>query len=250
MRMTLSIVVLILVLSSGRLHARSELHSAFGSVSVTNGLSYFRMREFHHGGFVYPDSMLGMNTFSERRASEGQVLESLYGALRFLKYIYPRCSRMAPGAPVEWWSRKGFQRMNGVDGVVRFPERPDSEPAFRGHPFRKLDVVVFPFEVANRTSDNTLDMILLKFHYGAAFVGAVYYNCNTSDADFSFLEASGCRELVGQESDAPYLSHEEEKTQKGLCTEMFGRFRYVGPETVKPQKTCEQQEVEVVAPDL
>lgn len=114
-----------------------------------------------------------------------------------------------------------------------------------------LACVSFSFPFGSVVTTNGLSYSRMReFHHGAAFVGAVYYNCSTSDADFSFLEASDCRELVGQESDAPYLSYEEQRTQKGLCTEMFGRFRYVGPEPVKPQKTCERQEVEVVVPDL
>ncbi len=203
----------------------------FESISTTNGLSYFRTREYHHGGFAFENSVLGMNTFSVWTVSDEDIKETVYGVVRFLKYIYPR--RIANALvrnPKEHWTPNGFLFMNSD---VDFPARPNREIKFEGHSLKTLRAILFAFRVKNRLSDDVLDMILLKVYFKEQFQGAFYYNYNTSSVSFSFIEASGSSCLVGQESITPYLNADEQLVQKKLLRKIWKKT-FSPPRVIPP----------------
>ncbi len=203
----------------------------FESVITTNGLAYSRTREYYHGGLVFPNSDLGMNKFSERSASEEEIVEAIYELVRFLKYIHPRQMLNGCDSKREEWNRKGFERMKSIG---RFPSLPDRDTRFKGNALKDLRVVVFPFKVDNKLSEGDLEMLLLKIYSSEDFQGACYYNKNTSDIGLSFVGASGNANLVGQEAMAPYLTVDERLVQGELYRDLQKRIRPSRRHVVRP----------------
>ncbi len=164
-----------------------------------------------------------MNKFSERAVSHEEIVEATYGVLRFLKYTYSKFVDTETSDEKEVSTLYGRWILKDED---QFPTHLDNDIKFKGKSLKDLRIVVFPFKVENKISDDALEMILLKIYFKGGFQGACYYSNNTSDVSLSFIEASGNEHLVGHESKFPYLTADEQIVQERLCHDLQERLSW------------------------
>ena len=196
-----TVLISILYFSNMVLFAES-----FMSTVVTNGLINVNRR--NDACFDYPYSAPGMNAFSARQIENDELEESLFAAKRFFKFHYARYSSTNS---LENWNLMGFIAMKDIR---QFPNRPSTDKYILGYSPKEVDVVVFPFRVANVCSRNVLYCDLLRFYHRGDFLIALYYNSNTSSICPSFHDASGNENLVGNESEMPYIPLDEIEVQE------------------------------------
>ena len=190
-------------------------------IEVETGLFYDRQIGQRRTCISYVNSHVGMNEFSGRNVRGNRLLSSTFRVINFIRFEF---------APKERMLKEISKSCPQTGNLSEFDPPQPEHVMINGLILDDLKVKVFPFKVKNRASETSLECTLVKFYKDDRFVFAFYCNENNGEVGVSFCDVSGRAELVGDESDCPYLTKEEAAIQV-----RFGdyAFRILHPDIIK-----------------